>query len=56
MHALHDDTHVAYNRNLTLELFKQSVSLIVITRSKMAIPTEYALVDFLKSQFYIPLM
>jgi hypothetical protein len=32
-----------YRRNMTLELFKQCVSLIVATRSQMAIETEYSL-------------
>ena len=36
-------------RNLTLELFKQCVSLIVLTRSRMAVETEYSLCVLLES-------
>lgn len=53
---LHDDKHsVAWptlsgsNGNLTLELFKQCVSLIVMTRSKMPVETEYSLCVLLES-------
>lgn len=36
-------------RNLTLELFKQCISLIVMTRSRMPIETEYSLCVLLES-------
>lgn len=34
---------------MTLELFKQCISLIVLTRSRMAIETEYSLCILLES-------